>query len=142
MEVPTYHSSGTCGSQESCWSVLWYEMILFTGGSNGVLFKLNYPNIYACAGSCGFTRKAHKKLSVQLDWSRSIYHSYIGESVSQDKRPACYYFLKVWIACSETSSLWICDGTIWYLISLYSISDFNSVDASLSMTKVLSCIPE
>ena len=42
-------------------------MTLVQGGDNDALLKLNSPNKYACAYSCGFTNKARNKLSVKLD---------------------------------------------------------------------------
>ena len=41
-------------------------MTLLPGSANGVILKLNSPNRYECADSCGFTREARNNLSVKL----------------------------------------------------------------------------
>ena len=41
-------------------------MNLVPGDDNGVMLKLNSPNIYVCADICGFTREASKNLSIKL----------------------------------------------------------------------------
>ena len=118
MEGPTLHTSIACGPHEENWSGFWCGMTLVPGCSYIVLLKLNSPNKYSCADSCGFNHEACNKLSVKFDWSVSWSHSDSGKPGSQDSRTVFKCLLNILMSCS---AIFFHIHVLWYQLVFYFI---------------------